>query len=272
MELKDKVAIITGGSEGVGAATARALADRGAKLMLVARRPGPLEACAERLRPLTSVSTFPMDVGDPEACAQLFDETRSALGGFDILINNAGYHARGPFGEIDAERLATIIRVNLEAPIRLSRLALPHLIEAGGGAIINVGSLAGRTPVPGSATYGASKAGLRSFSHALADELAESGVQVGLVSPGPIDTGFIMDELHTVSNLTMSQPISTAAEVAEAIVQMLQRRRPIEISMPWSSGLLTMLAYAAPGLVRPFRPLMERKGARVKARILEKQS
>ena len=125
--------------------------------------------------------------------------------------------------------------------------------------------------MPGSATYGASKAGLRSFSHALADELADSGVQVGLVSPGPIDTGFIMDELHTVSNLTMSQPISTADEVAEAIVQMLERRRPIEVSMPWSSGLLTMLAYVAPGLVRPFRPLMERKGARVKARILEKQ-
>lgn len=271
MTLEDKVAIITGGSEGVGAATARALAAEGAKLMLVARRPGPLEARAAELKALTAVSTCPMDVSDPQACAALFEKAVAELGGCDILINNAGAHARGRVEDVDAEALARIIRVNLEAPVLLTRLALPHLRAAGGGAIINVGSLAGRTPLPGSAAYGASKAGLRSFTHALADELHGSGIRVGLVAPGPIDTGFIMDELHTVSDLTLSQPMCTADDVARVILELLRSAGPVERPMPRSSGALTTLAYVAPWLVKPFRPLLERKGRKVRARIMDQR-
>ncbi len=268
MDLAGKVVIVTGGSAGVGAATARQLADRGAKLMLVARGRGPLEAVAAELRGRTAVSICPLDVIDADACAAMFEQTVAELGRVDVLINNAGAHARGPLEAVEAERLARMVRVNLEAPIRLSRMVLPYLRDAGGGAIINVGSLAGRTPLPGSATYGATKAGLRSFSHALADELADSGIKVALVSPGPIDTGFIMDELHTVSDLTLSQPMCTADDVARVIVDLLGPGATVERPMPRSSGVLTMVAYVAPWLVKPFRPLLQRKGARVRARIM----
>jgi short-subunit dehydrogenase len=138
--------------------------------------------------------------------------------------------------------------------------------EAGGGAIINVGSLAGRTPVPGSATYAATKAGLRSFTYSMTEELRGSGIKFAVVSPGPIDTGFIMSDVDEVSDLTFSQPISTAEEVARTILDLCGNTQR-EKSMPAISGALTMLTYIMPGLARTFRPLLERKGARVKARL-----
>jgi short-subunit dehydrogenase len=138
--------------------------------------------------------------------------------------------------------------------------------EAGGGAIINVGSLAGRTPVPGSATYAAAKAGLRSFTYSMTEELRGSGIKFAVVSPGPIDTGFIMSDVDEVSDLTFSQPISTAEEVARTILDLCGNTQR-EKSMPAISGALTMLTYIMPGLARTFRPLLERKGARVKARL-----
>jgi len=159
-----------------------------------------------------------------------------------------------------------MIDVNLKAPIILSRVALPYLREAGGGAIINVGSLAGRAPMPGSASYAASKAGLRSFTYALAMELAESNIKFAVVSPGPIDTGFIMADIDATSDLTFSQPVSTAKEVAQAVLDLCGNRIR-EQSMPKLSGFLTMLMYLFPGLNPMVRPMLERKGARVKAKL-----
>ena len=266
MIFKDKTVIITGGSEGVGAATARMFADAGANLMLVARGKKNLEAIAEELRDRTRVEIFAMDVSDAEACADLLKKTQFEYGRVDVLINNAGYHKRGNVETVDAIDLGKMIDVNLKAPIMLSRLATPYLREAGGGAIINVGSLAGRTPVPGSAGYAASKAGLRSFTYSLGIELAGSGIKVAVVSPGPIDTGFIMADIDATSDLTFSQPLSTAQEVAQAILD-LCGNNVREQSMPWVSGLLTLFMSLFPGIGQKVRPLLERKGARAKARI-----
>ena len=144
MIFKDKTVIITGGSQGVGAATARKFAAAGANLMLVARGKRKLETIAEELRDKTRVEIFAMDVSDAEACVDLFKKTEFEFGRVDILVNNAGYHQRGPAESVDAGDLGKMIDVNLKAPIVLSRIALPYLREAGGGAIINVGSLAGR--------------------------------------------------------------------------------------------------------------------------------
>jgi short-subunit dehydrogenase len=148
----------------------------------------------------------------------------------------------------------------------LSRIALPYLREAGGGAIINVGSLAGRTPVPNSATYSASKSGLRAFTYAMFEELRDSGIKIAVVSPGPIHTGFIMSDIDQVSDLTFSQAISTADEVAQAILDLCNNNQR-EKSLPAISGLLTMLTYLMPWLARMVQPLLERKGARVKRRL-----
>ncbi len=266
MIFNDKTVIITGGSEGVGAAAARKFADAGANLMLVARGKKKLEAIAEELRSKTRVEIFAMDVADPNACVDLFKKAEFEFGRVDVLVNNAGYHQRGPAESVDAADLGRMIDVNLKAPIILSRIAIPYLREAGGGAIINVGSLAGRLPVPNSATYSASKSGLRAFSYAMFEELRGSGIKIAVVSPGPIDTGFIMSDIDNVSDLTFSQPISTADEVAQVILDLCGNSQR-EKSMPAISGVLTTISYLMPWLARFMRPVLESKGASVKRKL-----
>lgn len=266
MIFNGKTVIVTGASEGVGAATARKFADAGANLMLVARGKKKLEAVAEELRDKAKVEIFPMDVADSEACVNVFKKANFEYGAVDILVNNAGAHIRGNVEAVAVEDLATIVDVNLRAPLLLTRVALPYLREAGGGAIINVGSLAGRTPVPGSAAYGASKAGLRSFTYAIAEELHDANIKFAIVSPGPIDTGFIMSDIDQVSDLTFSQPISTADEVAQVVLDLCSNQQR-EQSMPALSGVLTTLSYLFPPLRRAIRPMLVRKGQRVKAKL-----
>lgn len=266
MIFKDKTVIITGGSEGVGAAVARQFAEAGANLVLVARNKKNLESIAVELREKTRVEIFAMDVADPDACVDLFKKANFEFGRVDILVNNAGYHQRGPFASVDAVELGKMIDVNLKAPIILTRLALPYMQDTGGGAIINVGSLAGRTPVPNSATYAASKAGLRSLTYSLNDELADAKIKVAVVQPGPIDTGFIMTDIDSVSDITFSQPISTADEVAQSILDLCGNNQ-VELSMPRISGFLTMVSYVMPWLGKQLRPMLERKGANVKAKL-----
>jgi hypothetical protein len=261
-----KTVIVTGGSEGVGAAVARRFADSGSRLVLAARSRDKLERMADELRPRAAVLTVPMDVADHEACVRLFALAEREFGGIHILVNNAGYHQRGPVEKVDAAALGRMIDVNLKAPVILSRLAIPHLRKSGGGAIINVASLAGRTPVAGASTYSASKFGLRAFSFALGEELDGSGIKVAVVSPGPVDTGFIMANLDAVADITFSQPLSTADEVAQAIQELAVNDRR-ERSMPPSSGFLTTASYLFPALGRALRPALVRKGQKVKARI-----
>ncbi len=266
MIFKDKTVVITGGSEGVGKATARLFANAGANLVLAARSKKNLEAVAEELRELTNVQIFAMDVRDNDACQNLLKKALFEFDSVDILINNAGFHARGPLESVSADDLAAMVDVNLRGPIVLSRLALPYLKKSTSAAIVNVGSLAGRTPVPFSATYGATKAGLRSLTYALAEELRGTNIKIALVSPGPIDTGFIMSDIDSVSDLTFSQPISTAEEVAQTILD-LCGNGVREQSMPWMSGVLTTLSYLSPSLARALRPLLEKKGAKTKERL-----
>jgi len=269
MIFKNKTVIITGGSEGVGASAARKFADAGANLMLVARNKRNLESIAEELRDKTRVEIFAMDVADADACVNVIKKAEFEFGRVDILINNAGFHQRGPAESVSADDLGRMIDVNLKAPIVLSRIAIPYLREAGGGAIINVGSLAGRTPVPNSAGYCASKTGLRAFTYAMFEELRGSGIKIAVVSPGPISTGFSMANLDVVSDLTLSQPISTADEVADAIIDLCGNDQREKV-MPPISAVITTANYLMPWLGRLIRPLLERKGARVKQRLKQK--
>jgi len=271
MNFKDKTAIITGASEGVGAAAARIFADAGANLMLVARTKKNLEAIAGDLRNKTRVEIFAMDVSDSGACVDLFKKAHFEYGRVDVLINNAGFHQRGPAEDVDAGDLGRMIDVDLRAPIILTRIAIPYMQEVGGGAIINVGSLAGRTPVPNSATYSAAKSGLRAFTYAMSEELRSSGIKIAIVSAGPVDTGFIMSNIDRVTDLTFSQPVSQADEVAQVILDLCGNRR-VEKTLPAISGVLTTLTYLMPWLGRAARPLLERKGARVKKALKKKSA
>ena len=126
-----------------------------------------------------------------------------------------------------------------------------------------VGSLAGMAPLQGAATYSGTKSGLRAFTYAISDELKDTGIHVGLVSPGPIDTGFIMSEIDTVEDIVFSQPMSNTKEVADAIVR-IAKGDAVEITMPASSGKLVTLSYLFPTLRRLLRPVLYKKGRKNK--------
>jgi hypothetical protein len=265
-EFKDKTVIITGGSEGVGAATARLFAEQGANLVLVARRKRNLEKIAEELRSKTRVEIIAMDVSDVDACANIYKKAEFEFGSVNVLINNAGYHERGPVESISVDDMGAMIDVNLKAPLCLSKLAIRYLKEAGGGAIINVGSLAGRTPVPGAATYSATKFGLRAFTYALGAELKGTNIKLAVVSPGTIMTSFITSNFDAVADINFSQPIVTAEDVAQEIVNLVTSKKT-ETALPAISGVLTTASNLFPWLWRLLFPLLSRKGRRVKRQL-----
>ena len=126
-----------------------------------------------------------------------------------------------------------------------------------------VGSLAGMAPLQGAATYSATKSGLRAFAFALADELQETDIKVGVVSPGPIDTGFIMSEIDNVEDIVFSQPMSSADAVADAVLSIACGEKT-EIAMPAASGRLVTLSYLFPALRRLLRPKLYAKGRKNK--------
>ena len=266
-----KTVIITGASAGVGAACARAFAAQNAKLVLIARGRAGLNAIAKELRPICEVMTSVMDVADTAQCIKLLKKAETKFGAVHVVVNNAGMHTRGDLETIDPNDVASMVDINLRAPMVLSCAAIPYLQRAGSGAIVNIGSLAGRAPLQGAATYSGTKAGLRAFSYALADELKESGINVGVVSPGPIDTGFIMDEIDKVEDIVFSQPMSTAEQVAEAVISIASGEE-IEISLPAKSSKLTTLSYLFPTLRRRLRPKLYEQGRKNKDRYRNRQS
>ncbi len=262
MRFKHKVVLITGASAGIGAAAARQFAAEGASLVLAARGREKLQTIATELGALAVVA----DIGVDADCERLVAEAVEAQGRIDVLVNNAGLHHRGPFMENEAADLAAMVHVNLRSPVLLSRMALEHMGR--GSAIVNVASLAGRIPLPNSAVYSATKFGLRALSLALAVELEDRGVSVSAVSPGPVDTGFIMDDLEQVSDLTLSQPISRAEDVAAAVLACAHDGKR-ERALPVASGRLATVGYLAPGLRKVLEPFMERKGAKIRRRLLD---
>ena len=265
---RGKVVLVTGASAGIGKETALLFAQHGARLALMARGEERLtETAAEVEERGGEVLIFPADASDKGQCSAAIERIIDTWGQLDVLVNNAALHHRGPVLDNSPEDLSRMILVNLESPIYLTRIALPHLLKQQ-GAIVNVASLAGCVPVPGSAAYSASKFGLRAFSLALGAELAGTGVSVSLVSPGPVSTGFILDQLDEVTDITLSQPMVTPEHVAEMVVKSAQDGRP-ERKLPAASGVLTTLGYLFPFLKTVLRPLLEWKGARAKRKLVE---
>lgn len=264
MRFPGRTVLITGASQGVGLACARRFHQEGAHVVLVARRPGPLAEAVRGLDP-NRVLTIAADVGDPSALEGLVARTVERFGGLDGLVNNAGAHFRGPLEARTAAEIATMVDVNLRAPLVLTRLALPEL-RVRAGFVVNVASLAGKVPLDGAVTYSSTKFGLRAFSFALAEELRGTGVRVSAVSPGPIETGFILGELDEVADITFSQTMCTADDVAELVLACAEDGR-WEREFPALGGKLATLAYLFPAVRRALRPSLEAKGRRVKAAL-----
>jgi len=262
-----RIAIVTGGSAGIGLAVARRLVASGARVALVARTERTLREAAESLGP-GAAEVFPLDVKDLAAVAVLPTLVIERMGALDVVVNNAGLNHRGPMMNHAPLDLADVVTTNLSAPVVLCRAAAPLMRE--GGSIVNVASLAGMVPVRFQATYGASKAGLRAFSRAIRQELRERGISVSVVSPGPVDTGFFGEDLEKVPDIVFSQPMSTADEIAAAVIACIENGAE-EIAVPWISGKLCTLGYLSPGLQRVLLPSLERRGARAKRAYIERK-
>lgn len=261
-DFKNKTVLITGASLGVGRAAAIAFHEAGANVALLARRREPLEEVAAGLQ---RALVLPVDVADTAALGAAVEQAVEHFGGLDGIVNNAGAHFRGAVQKRTAQEIATMVDVNLRAPLVLSRLALPHLL-ASRGFIVNVASLAGKVPLDGAATYSSTKFGLRAFTYAMAQELQDTGVTVSVVSPGPIDTGFIMDELDEVEDIVFSQTMCTADDVAEMILACARDGR-VEREFPAAGAKLATVGYLWPKLRQLLKPALAAKGKRVKEQL-----
>ncbi|HEV8320429.1 MAG TPA: SDR family oxidoreductase [Myxococcota bacterium] len=267
MDVSGVVAIVTGGSSGIGLATGRLLARAGARVALIARTAGPLEAAADSMG--SSARGYPCDVNDRAAVRETLSRLTADLGTPQVLVNNAAFNARGAVLSRTADELAHVIETNLAAPIFFTRVALDHLRAP--AAIVNVASLAGMVPVPHEAAYSASKAGLRAFSAALREELRDCGISVSTVCPGPVSTPFLLDHLDEVPDLVFSQPMTSAEDVATSVLECI-RSGDRERALPGFSGALSHLGYLFPALRSRLLPYFERIGARNKRRYRSPRS
>jgi short-subunit dehydrogenase len=240
MKLDDSRVLITGASSGIGAATARAMAETRARLVLTGRDHGRLRAVAA-------------DTGGRVVTADLVTDTlalATEAGAVDILVANAGTGWAGPVTGMSPQTIEELIAVDLVAPILLTRLLLPGMVERGRGHVVFVASIAGIVGVPGEAVYSAAKAGLITFAEALR---AETRIGVSVVLPGVVDTPFF-DRRGTPYTRRRPRPIP-AEHVARAIVDAINHE-PAETYIPGWLELPARLRGAAPGTFRRLARLL----------------
>lgn len=218
LHLSGKVAVVTGASRGIGLAITRALVEEGAKVVAAARGSNAeLAGFGATVRPVA------VDLTSPEGPQKVIDEAVAAFGGLDILVNNVGsVHPRvGGFLSVTDEDWAATLTSNFLSAVRMTRVALPHLLARGAGAIITVSSVNAFLPDPLVIDYSAAKAALTNFCKSLSKEVGPKGIRVNTVSPGPVATDMWLGEKGVASTLAGSsgaQADAVAKKVAAAMV------------------------------------------------------
>jgi 3-oxoacyl-[acyl-carrier protein] reductase len=221
-ELDEKRALVTGGSRGIGAAIALALADKGADVAITYERSGDRAAAVvrsikEKGRKALAIQA---DSADPDAIKRSVEEALETLGGLDILVNNAATGRAGTVADISLEDIQALLDVNVRAPLLYAKYVIPHLKD--GGRIISIGStLAEHVPFPGMTAYAMSKSALLAFTRGLSRELGPRNITANIILPGPIETEMnpanspIADVIRSMLALgRYGQPEEIAAAVA----------------------------------------------------------
>jgi NAD(P)-dependent dehydrogenase (short-subunit alcohol dehydrogenase family) len=222
MSTTDRVALVTGASQGLGQEIARLLARHGARLILTARGSEALQATADELRPLTEVIALPGDVADPDHAERLVRHGLERFGRVDVVVNNASTIGPSPMPALEAyplDALAEVFRVNTIAPLHLIQLVLPQMRARGDGVVVNLTSDAAIQAYPTWGGYGASKAALEHLSRVLAAELDGSGVRVYTVDPGDMNTQMHRDAEPGVDLSHLPGPEIAAPAIVRLIEQ-----------------------------------------------------
>lgn len=220
MTLAGKRVLLTGASSGIGRETALLLGRKGARLALAALDREGLDSVSAEIRSGGGeVVTYPLDLTRPEAVESVAAGTLDALGAVDILVNNAGRNSFTPYSDEAPASIEASLRVNLLAPMLLTRRLLPHFLERQEGRIVNVGSVFGSIGFPYFTTYSVTKFGVRGFSEALRRELRGTGVTVVYVAPRatrtPMNSAF--EEAAAAARMSMDDPVVVAAKIVRAI-------------------------------------------------------
>jgi len=191
--ITDKVAIVTGGSRGIGLATARTLLQRGARVAITATSDTTLRAATDELDKISgnSVMAVRADVRSYVDLERAFTSVAQRFGGIDVVVNNAGVGAFGAVADMTIEEWRQVFETNVSGVFHGCRAAVPHLRTRGGGWIINISSLSSTNPFPDGAAYCASKAAVNAFSEAFMQEVRHDGIRVACVLPGSVRTGFM---------------------------------------------------------------------------------
>jgi NADP-dependent 3-hydroxy acid dehydrogenase YdfG len=240
-ELEGMVALVTGASSGIGAATARALATRGATVAVLARRADRLRSLAEEIRAAGgTVVVLVADVADHQQAESAVERAVADAGRLDILVNNAGLSHTGPVADASRDDWRRLLDVNVEGVLNVTTAALPHLVRAAADSVrgvsdlVTISSTAGRVARPGLALYSMTKFGVNAFSESLRQELLGSRVRVGIVEPGSVAT-----EIVTLRGQGDSSSAATRAagieklrpeDIADAVAYMVTRDRRVAVN------------------------------------------
>ena len=228
--LAGKIAIVTGAGRGIGRAVASNLAECGCRVILTARTLAQLEQVQQEISTSGAEAiAIAADLTRDDEVQRLVKESQQRMGAPDILINNAGWGKRAAVVKVALEDLDQTLRLNLRAPMILARSFVPAMIEKGEGAVINIGSISGKTGEANGATYSASKFGLIGFTQSLYEEVREYGIKVAVILPGFVDTPLIPPN-RQLDRSKMIQP----ADVAQTVRYILASGPtccPVEITL-----------------------------------------
>ena len=227
-DLSGKIAAVTGAASGIGLECARSLLQEGAKVALVDRAADTLKSLCEELGP----NAFPVqvDLTDPASVGTMMPKILDRFGHLDIFHANAGAYIGGEVVDGDPDAWDRMLNLNINAAFRSVQAVLPHMVERKTGDIIMTSSIAGHVPVVWEPIYTASKHAVQAFVHTVRRQVAQHGIRVGAVAPGPVITALISDWPQAkLDEAIAAGGLMEASEVADAVIFMLNRPRNITI-------------------------------------------